>query len=135
MIPIAKTGKIIPIIQDKKSLMPGSKTSYIIIKKAYKINNEGHCEDCEDEAKHKISSVVFNDDELGESLKEGSDLLPLKESVSIIIHGEAQNPGLSNFFICGFTMSDHKKEIRAVGDRILTLYDDQSFDISEAEII
>ena len=132
---IAKTGQIIPVLQESKNLMPGSKTSYLIIKKAYKINKDGRLENCEDDAKHKISNVVFNEDELGESLKDGSDLLPPKEKVSIIIKGEAVNPGISNSFVCGFALSDHKKEIRVIGDRTLTLYTDQSFDISEAEML
>ena len=33
MLMIAKTGQIIPVLQESKNLMPGSKTSYLIIKK------------------------------------------------------------------------------------------------------
>ena len=135
MILLAKSGQIIPVIQDKQKLMPGSKSSYFIIKKAYQIDKDGYPGNCEDEAKHKISNVSFNEDELGETLKKGSDFLPPKEKVSVIINGEAVNPSISSSFLCGFALTDHKKEIKVVGDRTLTLFTDQSFDISKPEII
>ena len=135
MILIAESGQIIPVIQDKKKLMPSSKSSYFIIKKAYQLDKDGSPGNCGDKAKHKISNVSFNDDELGETLKKGSDFLPPNEKVSVIINGEAVNPSISSSFLCGFALTNHKKEIKVVGDRTLTLFTDRSFNISQPEII
>ena len=126
-------------LEGDKNVFPGAISSFLILKRTYKIESDGSVSSIPYEKLNKFQKKLSNEecheDEIGESPRTQDDYLPPLEGFDLVVNSYAYTPEQvpMQFLTCSIQIADWLKKINVYGDRKYKEYEDGSIEITDAK--